>query len=93
MDRVGLAPRDANAVDGLGLRQIEDDPLRMEGVTFAGEMLGEIRIALPEGIEVTVGKAGKAGVVCAVVAGEPAAGQRISVGIANAFSGTAAPVK
>src|SRR5260370_11852523 len=54
---VRLAPRDANTVDGLRLRQIEQDPLRMKAVAFAGEMLGEIRIALPESVEVTVGEA------------------------------------
>ena len=31
---IGLAPRDANAVNGLRLRQIEHDPLRMQGRRF-----------------------------------------------------------
>jgi len=29
------------------VRQIENDPLRMEGIIFTGEFAGEIRIALP----------------------------------------------
>src|SRR5260370_37729429 len=84
---VRLAPRDANTVDGLRLRQIEQDPLRMKAVAFAGEMLGEIRIALPESVEVTVGEAGEPGVFRTVVARETATGKRISVGGAKAFRG------
>src|SRR5271165_2037487 len=66
MRRVGLAPVDANAVDRLRLSQIEDNPLGMEGVTLAGELLGEIGIALPERAEVTVRETGEAGVFRAV---------------------------
>src|SRR5260370_148388 len=84
---VRLAPRDANTVDGLRLRQIEQDPLRMKAVAFAGEMLGEIRIALPESVEVTVGEAGEPGVFRTVVAGETATRKRISVGVAKGFGG------
>src|SRR5580693_5500369 len=72
--RIRLSPRDANAIDGLRLRHIEDDPLRMQGITFASETLGEIRVALPEGAEVAVCQSRKAGVVSAVVAGESATG-------------------
>src|SRR5271169_573097 len=84
---VRFAPRDANAVDGLRLRQIEDDPLRMQRIAFGGEVLSEIGIALPESVEVAIGEARESGVFRPVIAGETAAGKRISVGVAQAFGG------
>src|SRR5260370_32972588 len=76
---VRLAPRDANTVDGLRLRQIEQDPLRMKAVAFAGEMLGEIRIALPESVEVTVGEAGETRAFRTRRCGETPARERVSL--------------
>src|ERR1700720_3145137 len=85
LDRIargmGLDPCYANAVHLLKLCQINDNPLRMQGITFASETLREIRIALPIGAEVPVGKPGKTGVISSVVAGETTMRQRVSVGI------------
>src|ERR1700733_2878093 len=88
MSCVGVAPGDADCVNGLRLRQVENNPLGMQRVAFSSEMLGEIRVALPESVEVAVGEARKTGVAGAIVAGEAAAWKRVSVGVAQALSGS-----
>src|SRR5262249_2077946 len=45
--RVGLCPVNANGIDLLLVSEVEDDPLRIVGVVFASERLGQIGIALP----------------------------------------------
>src|ERR1700691_252227 len=85
--RKRFSPRDASAVDGLRLREIEDDPLRMQRITFAGEMFGEIRVALPESVGVAVRQSREAGVVGSVVAGETSTGQCVSIRVAQSFGG------
>ena len=79
---IRLAPRNANAVHHLRLRQVHHHPLRMQRVALAGEALREIGIALPETVSIAVGQAGKANVLRAVVAGKTAAGQPVSIGVA-----------
>src|SRR5579862_701056 len=83
MPRVGFGPRDANRIHLLHLREIEHDPLRMQGVTLAGEVLGQIRIALPESVQISVIEARETYVIGAVVASESSARKRIAIGIAK----------
>ena len=40
--RVRVAPRDADGFHALNVRQIEENPLRIPGVIFAGELVREI---------------------------------------------------
>src|SRR5215472_8671378 len=56
--RVGLGPVDANVRDRFMRSEIDDDPLRMSGVRFAGEFGSEIRIALPISIGIAVSQSG-----------------------------------
>src|ERR1700733_11093382 len=88
---VGRAPRDANAVDLLYLREIHHHPLRMQFVILAGEVLRQIGIALPESLLIAIGHAREADIVCAVVAGEAAPRQTVPVGVANGFRGSGRP--
>src|SRR5208283_184765 len=83
--RVRLAPCDANAVDLLDLSHIQHDPLWMQRIALAREMLREVRVALPKAVQVSVGEPGEAHVIGAVVTGESAARQRIAIGVANGF--------
>ena len=54
---VRLGPCDADRVQiDLGA-EIDHDPLRMEGVVFAGEGFGQVRIRLPIRLEIAVGEA------------------------------------
>jgi hypothetical protein len=54
--RVGIGPRDANAVDRLILLKISHNPLRVRRVALAGPSLGEVWIALPISVEITIGQ-------------------------------------
>src|SRR6202453_5453500 len=54
--RIGFGPCDTNAVDRLNLRQIDYHPLGMQRVALSCEVFGQIRIALPECVEVAIRK-------------------------------------
>src|SRR5208282_5275118 len=68
------------------LSHIQHDPLWMQRIALAREMLREVRVALPKAVQVSVGEPGEAHVIGAVVAGESAARQRIAIGVAGLFS-------
>ena len=84
---VGFAPLDLNAVDLLDLREIDNDPLRMQRIAFAGKALRKIWITLPISIVVAIRKARKTGIRRAVIACETTMRQRISIRVTNGFGG------
>src|ERR1700688_2872955 len=57
----------------------------MQRIALSGEVLRQVRAALPISVRVAVRKAREAGVPGAVVACGPAMRQRISVGVTNYF--------
>ena len=59
----------------------------MQRVVFAGEGLGQIRIALPVGGQIAVGQARVAVRVGAVVAGDAAMRQGVAVGVPDGLAG------
>ena len=69
-------------VDGLGLREVDDHPLRMRGVRFAGEFAGQIRIALPVSGWIAVGHA-RILVLAGVAARGSAVGDPVSIRLAQ----------
>src|SRR5580693_5403820 len=83
MSRVWVRPCDANTVDHLILREVENHPLRMQGIALSGEAPGEVRTAFPISIQIAIRKPRETCVAGSVVACSPAMRQRISVGIAN----------
>src|SRR5579862_2683501 len=85
MGRIRLAPCDAYAVNGLNLSQINHDPLGMQSIAFSGEMLSEIRIALPKSMQVAVRETRVPGVFSAIVACKTATRQSVAIGITQAF--------
>src|ERR1035438_3975991 len=85
---IWFSPRDANAVHLLNLCQVQHHPLRMQRVALTGEVLREIRIALPESVEIAIGQPRESYVVGTVIARSPAPRQSIPVRIANHFRGS-----
>src|SRR5580700_273287 len=83
VSRVWIRPCDANTVHHLILRQVENHPLGMKGITLSGEALGEVRTAFPIRIQIAISKPRKTCVPGSVVASGPAVRQRISVGVTN----------
>jgi hypothetical protein len=84
--RARLAPIDTQSIDLVGSEQIQDDPLRMQRVVFAGKCLGEVWIALPKRGRIAVRNPpvtfGIAAVRC-----RAAMRQRVSKGIVNETCG------
>src|SRR5437763_775534 len=85
--RVRVAPRDADSFHALNVGQIEEHPLRIPGVIFAGELVREIRIAFPVCMRITVRQTRVTDGLSPIVAGDAAMGQRISVTVADHFCG------
>ena len=83
--RVRFGPCDADGVDLMQTTQIDDHPLRMQRIVFAGEAASQIGIALPVGIGVAIGQHR---VVAPVIsAGHAAVRQRVTPGVPNHFGG------
>src|ERR1700757_2179190 len=76
----GSGPGDPDGIEFLRRGEVEDDPLRVRGVGFVSEALGEVGIALPVGGRIAVGEARVPGIAGAVVAGESAMRQSVTVG-------------
>ena len=88
---VGVGPGNANGIDRQRVRKIDDHPLRMRRVLFAGERLRQIGIAFPIGTEIAIGQAPVAGRVGAIVAGRASMRKWVAVGVAEHLAGLAAP--
>jgi hypothetical protein len=56
---VWLGPIDSDRVDVLFPTQVNHHPLRVSGVIFSGEFLGEIRITFPVGLHLSIIQPGK----------------------------------
>ena len=54
IDRIGLGPKDAQCVDGNVFPEIDENPLRIKRVVFAGVKRVKIGVALPEAFLVAV---------------------------------------
>ena len=54
IDRVGLGPKDAQRVDGNVFPEIDENPLRIKRVVFAGVERVKIGVAFPEAFRVAV---------------------------------------
>ncbi len=52
--RARLAPIDTQGIQLLRGEQIEDDPLRMQSIIFAGKRLGKVRVALPKRSRISI---------------------------------------
>src|SRR5215469_11652930 len=55
----------------------------MQRVALARVVLGQVRIALPEAVQISVCEPGKAGVLGSVIAGEAAPRQAVAVRVSN----------
>ena len=83
---IGFGPCNADAVDGLCLRQVNDYPLRMQSIAFPGKALREIGIALPIAALIAIRHAREASVGSAIVTRKAAMWQRISIGITDGIT-------
>src|SRR5260221_14017794 len=66
---VWRGPGHANGIHFLLFSEIDDDPLRVQRIIFAGESLSEVWIAFPIRVQVSGVQAGEAVELCAAVAG------------------------
>src|SRR5215470_12998238 len=80
-----FAPVDAYGVHVMVFAQVNDDPLRMQRVVFVSERFGQVRVALPEGLRVTIREARIAAVGTAIVRAA-AVGEAVTKGIANGLA-------
>ena len=85
--RVRISPLDADCVDVFFLVERDDDPLRVKRVVFSGELLRQIRIALPVRLRISVIEAGKSIELGPAVAGEAAMTKRVAIGMLDHFGG------
>ena len=83
---IGFGPYDADAVDELGLRQVNHYPLRMQSITFSGEALGKIGVTFPIGALIAIGEAREASIGSAIVSRKAAMRQRISIGVTDGIA-------
>src|SRR5271157_1589206 len=81
---VMVRPCDADRIDVNLAAQVNNDPLRMQRVVFAGESLGQVRIALPVGLGISIGEPRPS---IAVAAAETAMGQGRRPRAVNHFGG------
>src|SRR5215470_10216481 len=83
--RIWIGPRDPDGVDGKRIREVDNDPLRVQRVVFAGELFRQIRITLPVGVLVAVSDTAVAGGIGSIVAGGTAMREGIAVRVADEF--------
>src|SRR5262249_2087734 len=74
---VGVGPGDFDGVDGFIRAHIDDDPLGVEGIVIAGEMAGEVGVALP-----VDGGAANGGIAAG---GKAAMGEGVRQDVSNGF--------
>ena len=75
--REGRRPRDPDRVHLARLTEVNDDPLGKVAIALPRERAREVRVALPVRARVAVGQSRVSFILRALVAGEPAPGQRV----------------
>src|ERR1700738_4090504 len=77
----GVSPGNSDAIHLLYLRKVKNDPLRMERITFSGETLSEVWIALPIRAEIAICQPRKPSVSGAIVAGDATMRKIVPIGV------------
>src|SRR4029077_12867879 len=84
---VGVCPSDLDRVDAFLLVECDHYPLRMERIVLSRKVFGEIWVAFPVGLEISVVETREAVKFRSAIASKASVTQRVAIGMADHFFG------